>query len=149
MHPEEDESQMTQDDILAAAKAVVESYLEASMVPDPVRAATFVADDFTLVFTGGRRFSGPAESAGFNARRYAWVKKRFLRTDAALDPESGDVYVYNTGYLYGQWPDGTPFETNRYLDQFVVRGGRIVSTNVWNDSAEILLSRAGLAEAPL
>jgi hypothetical protein len=35
------------------------------------------------------------------------------------------------------------------MDEFVVRDGKIVSTNVWNDSAEILLHRAGLAETPL
>jgi hypothetical protein len=136
-------------DPASAAKAIVEAYLERSMVPDPVGAAAYVSDDFQLVFTGGRRFSGPAESAGFNAKRYAWVKKRFLRTDAALDPATGDVHVYNTGYLYGEWKDGTAFETNRYMDKFVVRGGKIISTDVWNDSAEILLHKAGLAEADL
>lgn len=136
-------------DPVRAAKAVVEAYLERSMVPDPVGAAAYVADDFKLVFTGGRRFSGPADSAAFNAKRYAWVKKRFLRTDAALDAETGDVHVYNTGYLYGEWKDGTSFETNRYMDKFVVRGGKIVGTDVWNDSAEILLHKAGLAEAEL
>lgn len=136
-------------DAVTAAKEIVEAYLERSMVPDPAGAAAYIADDFEMVFTGGRRFSGPSESAGFNAKRYKWVKKRFLRTDAALDAATGDVHVYNTGYLYGEWPDGTPFETNRYLDCFVVRRGKIVSTNVWNDSAEILLARTGLAEAPL
>lgn len=136
-------------DPVTEAKAVVERYLELSMVPDPEGASAYVAEGFELVFTGGRRFSDPAESAAFNALRYAWVKKRFLRTDAALDPETGEVHVYNTGYLYGEWPDGTPFETNRYLDRFVVRDGRIRRTDVWNDSAEILLARAGLAEAPL
>jgi hypothetical protein len=128
-------------DPVAEAKAIVERYLELSMIPDPEAASAFVAPSFELVFTGGRRFAGPAESAAFNARRYASVKKRFLRTDAALDPETGDVHVYNTGYLYGAWPDGTPFETNRYLDRFVVRDGLIVRTDVWNDSAEILLAR--------
>jgi ketosteroid isomerase-like protein len=139
---------MTQDPV-AEAKKIVESYLERSMVPDPEGAAAFVADGLEVVFTGGRRFSGPADTTAFNAKRYKWVKKRFLRTDAALDPQTGDVHVYNTGYLYGEWPDGTPFDENRYMDTFVVRDGRIVSTNVWNDSAEILLERAGLAEAPL
>ena len=136
-------------DPISAAKAVVEAYLELSMVPDPEGAAAFVADDLELIFTGGRRFSGPADCTAFNARRYAWVKKRFLRTDAALDPGTGDVHVYNTGYLYGEWKDGSGFETNRYIDIFVVRDGKIVSTQVWNDSAEILLDKAGLAEAPL
>lgn len=136
-------------DPIAAAKAIVKAYLERSMVPDPDGARAYVSDDFRLVFTGGRRFAGPAESAAFNARRYRWVKKRFGRTDAALDPETGDVHVYNTGHLYGEWHDGTAFETNRYLDKFVVRDGKIVATDVWNDSAEILLHKAGLAEADL
>jgi ketosteroid isomerase-like protein len=136
-------------DTVTDAKKIVEAYLERSMVPDPEGAAAYVAGDFKVVFTGGRRFSGPADTTAFNAKRYKWVKKRFLRTDASLDEESGDVHVYNTGYLYGEWPDGTAFETNRYIDVFVIRDGKIVSTDVWNDSAEILLARAGLAEAPL
>ncbi|MEE4347751.1 MAG: nuclear transport factor 2 family protein, partial [Paracoccaceae bacterium] len=65
-------------DPLTAAKAIVEAYLERSMVPDPVGASAYLAPGFELVFTGGRRFNGPAESAAFNAKRYAWVKKRFL-----------------------------------------------------------------------
>ncbi|TVP73979.1 MAG: nuclear transport factor 2 family protein [Rhodobacteraceae bacterium] len=138
-----------QTDRLTEAKQLVERYLELSMIPDPVGASACLSADFELVFTGGRRFSGPAESAGFNAKRYAWVKKRFLRTDAALDAETGDVHVYNTGYLYGEWHDGTGFETNRYMDKFVVRDGKLIRTDVWNDSAEILLSKAGLAEAAL
>jgi ketosteroid isomerase-like protein len=136
-------------DLVAEARRIVEAYLELSMIPDPEAAARYVSDDFVLVFTGGRRFSGPADAAAFNALRYKWVKKRFLRTDAALDPATGDVHVYNTGYLYGEWPDGEPFETNRYMDSFTVRDGRIVRTDVWNDSAETILARRGLAEAPL
>ena len=136
-------------DPVVAAKAIVEAYLERSMVPDPEGAAAYVGDDFQLVFTGGRRFSRPSDASAFNAKRYAWVKKRFLRTDAALDAETGDVHVYNTGYLYGEWKDGTTFETNRYIDKFVVRGGKIIGTDVWNDSAEIILHKAGLAEAEL
>lgn len=136
-------------DPVAEARKVVETYLERSMVPDPEGAAEFIGDEFRLVFTGGRRMAAPADAAAFNSKRYKWVKKRFLRTDAALDPETGDVHVYNTGHLYGEWPDGTPFDGNRYMDIFTVRDGKIVSTDVWNDSAEILLDRAGIAEAPL
>ena len=139
----------TQADPVAEAVALVERYLELSMIPDPEGARACVAADFELVFTGGRRFSDPAEAAAFNARRYAWVKKRFLRTDGALDPATGEVHVYNTGHLYGAWPDGTAFDGNRYLDRFVVRDGLIRRTDVWNDSAEIRLAREGLAEAPL
>ena len=136
-------------DRVATAKKVVETYLELSMVPDPEGASRYTAPDLKLIFTGGRKFTSPAESAGFNAKRYSWVKKKFLRTDAALDEATGEVRVFNTGYLYGEWPDGTPFETNRYIDIFTVRDGLITETQVWNDSAEILLDRAGLSEAPL
>ena len=136
-------------DPVTEAIAIVEKYLELSMVPDPEGARAFVAPEFELVFTGGRRFSDPGESAAFNAKRYAWVKKRFLRTDGSLDPETGEVHVYNTGHLYGAWPDGTPFDGNRYLDRFIVREGLIRRTDVWNDSAEIRLAREGLAEAPI
>jgi len=140
---------MPSDPILEQAKATVETYLNLSMVPDPEGAARHLAPGFRMTFTGGRAFSGPADSAAFNARRYKWVRKRFLRTDAALDPATGEVRVFNTGYLYGEWPDGTPFETNRYIDIFTVKDGLITETQVWNDSAEILLDRHGLAEAPL
>ena len=61
------------------------------------------------------------------------------RTDVA--PGDGDTVVYNTGTLYGEWPDGTPFEGNRYVDRFVVRDGMIVQMDVWNDSAERILTR--------
>ena len=146
------EDKMDQPDIaarIAAAKTVVETYLTLSMIPDPVAASAYLAPDFELIFTGGRRMAGPTESAAFNAKRYLWVKKRFLRTDAAYDPQSGTVHVYNTGYLYGLWPDGVAFETNRYLDKFELRDGKITRCDVWNDSAEVLLHKAGLAEAAL
>ena len=38
------------------------------------------------------------------------------------------------------------FAGNRYVDRFVVSRGKIVRMDVWNDSAEILLVRAGLAK---
>lgn len=131
----------------ADAKRVVEAFLEASMVPDPVRARTYMAQDVKITFTGGRPFADPAGTAAFNAARYRWVKKKFERTDVvAATGEGGDaVTVYNTGTLYGEWPDGEAFEGNRYVDRFVVRDGKIVRMDVWNDSAEILLVRAGLA----
>lgn len=125
-----------------AAAAIVEAFLEASMVPDPVKAATFIADDLVITFTGGRKFSHPRESAAFNAGRYKWVKKRMLRTDVV--PGAGETIVYNLGHLYGEWPDGTPFEGNRYIDRFVVRNGKIVQMDVWNDSAERLLTKNGI-----
>ena len=129
------------------ARRVVEEFLEASMVPDPVRARTYMAPDVRITFTGGRKFNDPAGTAAFNAARYRAVKKKFERTDVVAGGTDEETIVYNTGTLYGEWPNGDPFEGNRYVDRFVVRRGKIVRMDVWNDSAELLLIRAGLAKA--
>jgi hypothetical protein len=124
------------------AAEVVERFLAASMVPDPETAALYIAADLRITFTGGRSYTHPRETAAFNAGRYRWVKKRMERTDVV--PGRGETIVYNLGTLYGEWPDGTPFEGNRYVDRFVVRDGKIVQMDVWNDSAERLLARHGI-----
>jgi ketosteroid isomerase-like protein len=122
--------------------ALVRDFLVASMAPDPERAASYMAPDVEITFTGGRVFSHPSGPTDFNARRYRWVKKRMERFDIA--PGDGETVVYSVGTLYGEWPDGEPFEGNRYVDRFVVRGGRIVKMDVWNDSAERILVRRGI-----
>jgi ketosteroid isomerase-like protein len=129
-------------DDAAEAAAIVERFLVASMIPDPETAATYMAADVAITFTGGRAFHHPRETTAFNAMRYKWVKKKMVRTDVA--PGAGDTVVYNTGTLYGEWPDGTPFEGNRYVDRFVVRNGKIVQMDVWNDSAERILIGKGI-----
>jgi ketosteroid isomerase-like protein len=129
-------------DETAEAAEIVERFLEASMVPDPDEAARYIAADLKITFTGGREYTHPRQTAGFNAKRYRWVKKKMQRTDVvAADCET---IVYNTGTLFGEWPDGAPFEGNRYVDRFVVRGGKIVQMDVWNDSAERILVRKGI-----
>ena len=130
----------------AAAGRIVEEFLDASMIPDPVRARTYMAPDVKITFTGGRKFDDPGGTAAFNAARYRVVKKKFERTDVVAGGTDEETVVYNTGTLYGQWPNGDPFEGNRYVDRFVVRHGKIVRMDVWNDSAEMLLIRAGLAK---
>ena len=116
---------------------IVRQYLDASMIPDPEAAAEFVSPDFVVIFTGGRDYDHPRGPTSFNAARYKWVKKRMERFDVAR--ASGETVVYSIGTLYGEWPDGTPFKDNRYVDRFVVRDSRIVKMDVWNDSAEWIL----------
>jgi len=128
---------------LETAAQIVEAFLLASMRPDPVAAARYIAPDLKITFTGGRQFSHPSESTAFNAKRYKWVKKSIERSDVV--PGAGETIVYNLGTLYGEWPDGTPFEGNRYVDRFVVRAGKIVQMDVWNDSAERILTRHGIS----
>ena len=127
----------------AQAAEIVELYLEASMIPDPRKAATYIADDLRITFTGGRQYAHPRETAEFNAKRYKWVKKKIERSDVV--PGDNETIIYNLGTLYGEWPDGTPFEGNRYVDRFVVKGGKIVQMDVWNDRAERLLTKNGIA----
>src|SRR5690348_645997 len=92
------------------ARRVVEEFLEASMVPDPMRARTYMAPDVRITFTGGRKFNDPAGTAAFNAARYRVVKKKFERTDVVAGGTDEEAIVYNIGTLYGEWPNGDPFE---------------------------------------
>ena len=115
------------------------------MIPDPDAARRFVSPHLRIRFTGGRAMHDPAECTAFNAGRYRWVKKRIERTETVAGATPEESVVYSLGTLHGEWPDGSPFEGNRYVDRYVVRHGLITEQAVWNDSAEWLLVRAGLA----
>ena len=125
--------------------AIVDAYLTILMKPDPDGARRFVGPELAIRFTGGRAMRDPAECAAFNASRYKWVKKRFEATEVVAGATDAEAIVYNRGTLHGEGLDGTPFEGNRYVDRYVVRDGLIVQMDVWNDSAEWMLVRAGLA----
>lgn len=126
----------------AGPAAVVDEFLRLLMLPDPAAARRFVAPDLRIRFTGGRAMRDPAECAAFNATRYRWVKKRVERTEVVAGGSAAATVVYSLGTLHGEWPDGTPFEGNRYVDRYLLRDGLIVEMDVWNDSAEWLLDRA-------
>lgn len=117
---------------------IVSNFLEASMAPDPERAATFMAPDVHITFTGGRVMDSPQVITQFNSGRYAWVKKSLGQFDWTEHPDH--TVVYSNGTLYGEWPDGSSFSGNRYLDRFEVRNGQISRMDVWNDSAEWILN---------
>lgn len=127
-------------------KALIEEFLRVIMIPDPDAARAFMAPNAQIVFTGGRAMSDIRECSAFNAGRYRWVKKRLERTDVVGGASDDEAVVYNCGTLYGEWPDGTPFAGNRYVDRYVLRHGKIIEMAVWNDSAERMLLRAGLCE---
>ena len=127
--------------------AIVDEFLRLLMIPDPASARRFVAPGLRIRFTGGRLMADPAECAAFNAGRYRWVKKRFEATETVAGGSDEATVVYSIGTLHGEWPDGVAFEGNRYVDRYVVSHGLITQMEVWNDSAEWLLMRAGLVEA--
>ena len=129
----------------ATPAAVVDEFLRLLMIPDPASARRFIDPALRIRFTGGRPMRDPAEAAAFNATRYQWVKKRIEQTETVAGGSPALTVVYSLGTLYGAWPDGTPFEGNRYVDRYEVCHGLITRMDVWNDSAEWLLARAGLA----
>ena len=124
---------------------IVEEYLRIHMIPDPATAKRlFCAPEMEIRFTGNRLMHDPAEATAFNKARYKWVKKKFGPTHVVAGGGPEETTVYQTGTLYGEWLDGTPFEGNRYVDRFVVKGGEIVKMDVWNDSAERILVQRGI-----
>lgn len=125
--------------------AIVNEYLRLLMIPDPVAASRYASPDLCIRFTGGRSMKEPADCANFNAGRYKWVQKKIEDTEIVAGGTPDLTIVYSLGTLYGEWPDGTPFEGNRYVDRYEVQKGLITQMDVWNDSAEWLLVRAGLA----
>ncbi len=132
-----------------SAADIVNEFLRLIMIPEPIAASRYTAPDMKILFTGGRAMREPADCTKFNASRYKWVKKRIERTDSVIasaqEAARGETVVYSIGTLYGEWPDGKPFEGNRYVDRYVVKNGLITHMDVWNDSAEWILVRAGLA----
>ncbi len=123
---------------------MIERFMLASMEGDRETVRKYMAPNVDVTFTGGRKFRLPEQIQAFNARRYGWVKKAIERYDVAVGQD--ETVVYCTGTLYGEWLDGVPFEGNRYVDRFVIVDGKIVKMDVWNDSAELMLRQAGLAD---
>ena len=103
-----------------SAADVVNEFLRLIMIPDPPAARRYTAPDMKIVFTGGRAMHEPADCTKFNASRYKWVRKLIERTEQVIQSEKelvrGETVVYSLGTLYGEWPEGTPFEGNRYVD---------------------------------
>lgn len=121
---------------------MVLAFLEAQMGGRYDSVAHHVAPDCEIVFSGGRKFASAYDISVFNSKRYAHVAKRMERTDVAVGEDA--TIVFSIGVLYGAWPDGTPFDGNRYVDRFEIKDGLIVRWEVWNDSGERLLERHGI-----
>lgn len=120
--------------------ALARAFLEAMERRDLAAARGFLADDFSMLFPGGAAFARLEDLVAHGAGRYRWVKKRIERVDEAA--AGGETAVYLFGTLYGEWPDGAPFDGIRFVDRFTVRGGKLADQKVWNDMGEQLRRRA-------
>ena len=121
----------------------IQTVILKAMAGDKEIVARHFAPNAELLFVG-RKLGGADEIGKFNATRYKWVKKSIDQWDVTT--HGNEMVVTSVGTLYGEWPDGTEFKGNRYLDRFVLVDGKITRMDVWNDSAEILMKRAGLVK---
>ena len=113
-------------------------FLAALEARDLDRARGMISDGFSMVFPGYVRFSDFSDLLDWAAPRYARIAKRIERVEEA--PLGETVSVWITGTLYGERPDGTPFEGVRFVDRFMTRAGRIEGQEVWNDMGELGLT---------
>jgi len=102
-------------------------------------ANAYLAPGCVMLFPGNMAFTDCTELPKRASTIYQWVKKVFERVDE-FQAADGTV-VYNYGTLRGQWADGEPFEGIRYIDRFLIRGGKIVDQKVWNDLAVMAARR--------
>lgn len=118
-----------------SAQTIVETFLRTLERRDVVGARAFTAPGFVMIFPGGRRFTSLEELVAWSGTRSRKTRKVIERFDE-IESANGAI-VYCVGTLEGEWPDGAPFNGIRFVDRFVVEGGRIVEQRVWNDLAEL------------
>jgi len=125
-----------------AAIGIVRDFLRALEAREVDRAQAHLAPDARIVVPGGREVRAVADIVANSSRRYLAIGKHIERTETLAAPD-GSIVVYCTGTLHGTWLDGTDFDGIRFIDRFLLRDGRIVQQEVWNDAAE---RRAALAQ---
>jgi len=113
---------------------VVTRYLELTARRRLTEAEAFLAKEAVLVFSNGT-FSDLAAMVEAAGGRYRRIGKTYETWDVAHHND-GSVVVVNTGTLHGVNHHGASFDGIRYIDRFVLRGGKIVLQQVWNDLVE-------------
>ncbi|NRA98614.1 MAG: tautomerase family protein [Rhodobacteraceae bacterium] len=97
-------------------------------------AEAMLATGFRMRFPGTDEMTSISELIDWAKDRYRFVEKTITSTEAFHS--KGCAVVYVIGTLRGEWPDGTPFDGIRFIDRFEIKGGKIISQDVWNDIAE-------------
>lgn len=116
---------------VASPAETVRAFLAAMEARDLDRARGFLAGDFVMTFPGNARFGRLEDLVSWGGKRYRFVRKTYEGFDECFGEEGMVVYCFGT--LSGEWPDGRPFEGIRFIDRFVVEGGKLVDQRVWND----------------
>lgn len=116
------------------ADTIVLGFLAAMELRDLEKARSYVAEDFAMSFPGDTHFTALEELVAWSKNRYRFVTKTIDSVHELAD--ESDAIVYCSGTLAGEWPDGSPFSSIRFIDRFVVRDGKLAGQEVWNDLAE-------------
>ncbi len=114
---------------------MVATYLRTMEARDFDTARTMLAPDFEMLFPGARRYTKLEDLAAFSKSRYTGTSKTFERFEVAETPDG--TVVFSIGTLQGKWLDESPYSGIRYIDRFLIRGGKFAEQWVWNDMAEM------------
>ena len=116
-------------------KLLIRRYLDAMEARDLDTARAMLGDGFTMTFPATEPMETLEELIEWAKPRYRFVKKTYDAYEA-LKGDGDTAVVYCRGTLFGEWPDGTPFDGIRFIDRFEVTGDKITRQDVWNDMAE-------------
>ena len=117
------------------AAASVRAFLAAMEARELAAAESFLAPGFVMVFPGDARFTRLSDLVARAGTRYRFVRKSYTRFDTAPAVDGTAVTCFGT--LYGEWPDGTPFDGIRFCDWFLAGpDGKLLRQEVWNDLGE-------------
>ena len=114
---------------------IVTDYLAAMEARDLDAAHSGLSNDFSMTFPGTQPMTSLTELIDWAKERYRFVRKTYEAVEAFH--RDGVAVVYTRGTLFGEWPDGTPFNGIRFIDRFEVKDGKIAKQEVWNDIAEV------------
>ncbi|MCY4150855.1 MAG: tautomerase family protein [Aestuariivita sp.] len=115
-------------------KQLALDFLEALEARNLEAAEALLAPNFRMTFPGSKSMTTIGALINWAKDRYHFVKKTITSTEAFHSESCAKVYV--SGTLSGEWLDDTPFKGIRFIDRFVVKHGKLISLNVWNDLAE-------------
>ncbi len=115
-------------------KDVVLRFLDLMEKRDLKAAQDLLAPDFEMVFPGPVRPASLEQLVTWAQNRYRYVRKTFEQVDS-MELGSGRSVVYCSGTLHGEWTNGSPFESIRFIDRFELEGLKLVHQSVWNDMA--------------
>lgn len=114
---------------------IIRAFLAAMEARDLNRARSMLAEDFEMRFPGTGLMTDLQHLIDWAKPRYQYVKKTYDGFDTLQGTDDAAI-VYCRGTLSGAWPDGTAFDSIRFIDRFEVAADRIRRQDVWNDIAE-------------